>query len=1247
MCLPDLDHNWPRYVLPAGATLSPTDGFLPDPDSRYERYSNAGLLTLTEFFSRRCCVLLGDAGIGKSDTLRKEWQRVQAVAPQHTTVIFRSLRDFGSDVTAEQFLASPEIAAWIADEDAELFLFLDSLDEALLKVDTWSAHISNALAKWPVQRLWLRITCRAAFWPASLRFALTRGFQDGFSEVVLAPLRRRDVENAAAEHAIQADRLLTEIRRANATTFAARPLTLKMIFGIFAKHNRLPDTHAEMYQQGCRYLAGEHNGDVLEGHRLTSVSLDRRMVTVERIAAMSVFCDRRFVQQPNAADAPLPEGTLQASEICSNDVTPAELREVLASALFSFQSPDVLVWTNWSYAEFLAASWCILQQLTTASIKNLISVAGDHGSGIPQQLSSTAIWIGELRHELQRYLVELNPSLLLFIDEGAVNMAILPRLVKDSVERKTTWEVARQVSSYAHRFKHPGIAKQLSRYLRRPRKDWECATALHIAIACELSELSRDFVALVENDKVSLDLRQLAASAISHMGTDDARRAIRRFATNPVAEDVRDNLKGCAISANWPGNFPYAELMPLLKPPRSANHSGGYETFLVRFANELGTTLPADDLLILMRWAQQDWLATNRNVYFNPIVDRIMVAAWESIHDNAIRQAFSALLLSRIRNHQSAFPEEIGMRSRNEWSERLAQDGERRALQLRTAILSVEYSPYVMRGVCGALRVGPADCELLLEMARDGDEALRQKVSMIFFMLGREHRDVLTAIYRGTQAGVIDADLGLLLNVELGSETAQQLQDDYGREERQLLVRQNKIEEKLRTLDDLLVRSEGGEPNAWFFIWDLVLAADWPDVQSWGGASRLDQLTCWVRFDEATRERLYSAAQRCLLNATRPPLDFLGQTGWPSWASAEFAALLNTMERSPTDLLDTEDNVWQRWSTLALWYAFTGTNERDRGFRASLAQRLPPFLAAAELLLNLYIPESRCYSIVDGLRFDWTPEVARFMLDQIRRIDLGNSCWDTLVGLGFAEAPQLFEEYLWKEFASLCAGFGEDRDEHLVTTVALLLRHAKPGTWTKLRDLIFSEPSIGTDAVGRAGEVSQGHNWLGQMGDGEIAEMYIWMNRQFPADIGQIQGATFFGGPVTIRMLRESALVSMRSRGNLKVFRSVLQALPEVAWLPAQLAYDEEAHFHRRWQVETPEGLLRMAAENSIPWYLKKTSQIILFIVGFLSLAIGIISLMTAEGIWRIVTVIVCGTVFLVLSGLVFRLQMLDRRPKN
>ena len=247
MCLPELDHDWPRYVLPAGASLSLSDGFLPDPNE-YGKYFNPGLLTLAEFFNRRCCILLGDAGIGKSDVLRKEYERVQTIAPQGGAVVFCSLRDLGSDVAAEQFLASPEIATWIADDAAELFLFLDSLDEALLKVETWSGILSKAFTKWPLHRLRLRITCRPAFWPNSLGIALVKAFGDNLSKANLAPLRWRDVESAAAEHSIQSDRLLQEIRRANAATFAARPLTLKMIFGIFARAQ--PSS-----QNSCHYVS--------------------------------------------------------------------------------------------------------------------------------------------------------------------------------------------------------------------------------------------------------------------------------------------------------------------------------------------------------------------------------------------------------------------------------------------------------------------------------------------------------------------------------------------------------------------------------------------------------------------------------------------------------------------------------------------------------------------------------------------------------------------------------------------------------------------------------------------------------------------------------------------------------------------------------------------------------------------------------------------------------------------------------
>jgi hypothetical protein len=210
----------------------------------------------------------------------------------------------------------------------------------------------------------------------------------------------------------------------------------------------------------------------------------------------------------------------------------------------------------------------------------------------------------------------------------------------------------------------------------------------------------------------------------------------------------------------------------------------------------MDTALSAGDVLVLIRWAQQDWLAGNRNVYFDPIVDRIMVAAWEGIRDAAIRSAFVASLLRRIRSHEPGFPQGIGLRSRALWPERLAQDGERRSLLLRSAILAVEYSPYILRGVCSALLLGPADSAFLLETAREGDAALRQKISMIFFMLDWEHPDVLTAISRGTEEGVIDRSLATRLYIELGSEVAQQLRDGCGREEREAIARQDAIDEK-------------------------------------------------------------------------------------------------------------------------------------------------------------------------------------------------------------------------------------------------------------------------------------------------------------------------------------------------------------------------------------------------------------------------------------------------------------------
>jgi hypothetical protein len=127
---------------------------------------------------------------------------------------------------------------------------------------------------------------------------------------------------------------------------------------------------------------------------------------------------------------------------------------------------------------------------------------------------------------------------------------------------------------------------------------------------------------------------------------------------------------------------------------------------------------------------------------------------------------------------------------------------------LVTAIILAEDSSYFIRQVCSTLLVGPRDSQILLDMARAGNDATRRKINTIFFSLGWAFADTLNAIFWGTQEGVLDRDLEAPLYIELGSELAQELRDDYRREDREKAERQNTIDNGLTALQRLMRRNE-------------------------------------------------------------------------------------------------------------------------------------------------------------------------------------------------------------------------------------------------------------------------------------------------------------------------------------------------------------------------------------------------------------------------------------------------------
>lgn len=195
------DFPWERFWSPRGTPPSLQDGgYLTDPDTQWGRSLNPGLMRFSEVTETRCAVLLGEPGLGKTTALDAESEAIQSQAQSRgDEVWWIRLQEYGSEERlSRRLFESDQFRSWV-NGDKQLHLFLDSLDESRLLIRNVAAYLGGELSRpeLPIERLWLRIACRAADWPVVLQEALQNRWGSGFRAFELAPLRRKDVVIAA------------------------------------------------------------------------------------------------------------------------------------------------------------------------------------------------------------------------------------------------------------------------------------------------------------------------------------------------------------------------------------------------------------------------------------------------------------------------------------------------------------------------------------------------------------------------------------------------------------------------------------------------------------------------------------------------------------------------------------------------------------------------------------------------------------------------------------------------------------------------------------------------------------------------------------------------------------------------------------------------------------------------------------------------------------------------------------------
>lgn len=659
-------YDWKRFWCPLGSSISLQDGgYLVDPEGKYGNHFNPDLHSFDAIVEYPCLVLLGEPGIGKTSAMQDEKESTDArVEAEGGETLWLNLRVCGDLYALDQELfKSDKYTQWV-EGDHRLHIFLDSLDECRLQIRNVASVLGaklKSLDEDQVQRLSLRIGCRTAEWPGSLSDNMKNVWsEESVGIFELAPLRRKDVAIACVEEELDPEAFIRAVQEAEATPLALKPVTLQFLLDVYTQRGEFPSQQTELYLDGCRLLCDEANRGRLDNTgRSNTLSADQKLAVAARIAAVTVYSNK-FAVWTGLASGGFEEGDVPirnltgGSELVRDDefvVREDEVREALATGLFSSRGQEKLGWAHQTYAEFLAARYLVQREVGIEQMMSLISHPDDeHGRLIPQ-LHEASAWLASISPEVFRKITEVDPEVLLRSDIASADTkdkeAVIGTLLR-LYDKEKLRDIGYALHDRYRRLYHPGLAEQLRPYIADSNKGFMVRrVAIDIAEACELQKLQEAAAAVALDSEQEIYVRKEAAHFVARVGDSQTRRLLRPLAMGEAGDDPDNELRGNGLRAVWPEHITAEELFDTLEIP-DGSYFGAYWGFVTR---EVSEGLKPDHLTAALAWVERQNRHVHMSVGPGGLMDEVILRAWDHLEVPEIRAAFARASLSLLREH--------------------------------------------------------------------------------------------------------------------------------------------------------------------------------------------------------------------------------------------------------------------------------------------------------------------------------------------------------------------------------------------------------------------------------------------------------------------------------------------------------------------------------------------------------------------------------------------------------------------
>lgn len=1210
-------YDWQRFWIARTGMVDLSDGgFLTDPTNPL-RSSPTTPLPLTELAHYRALVLLGEPGIGKSTTLLEEAKRIANQTPSKNTIsIHIDLRAYSSEpLLHKRVFESAEFIAWVQGT-SHLVLHIDSLDEALLRIDSIANLLADEFPRYPASRMSVRIACRTAVWPArTLETALCHIWGEAAVGVFeLAPLTRRDVVAATEVLGIDPEAFFRELYAANAVPFAIKPLTLNLLFSLFKKEGRLPRSVADLYVRGCLKLCEESNQSRRDARRLGPLTPAQRLRVASRIAATTMFANRYAVWTGPEADG-VPEedvplsalaGGREHGEFPAFDVAEDSVREVLDTGLFTSRGDVRMGWAHQSYAEFLAALYLADKQVQP---RNILKVLQHPAGGLVPQLAVVTAWIASISKDVRQALIESEPMVLLrgdltnWIEQ---DLASLVASLMTALEHNRAHDFSIGISEFYARLNHPTLASQLRPYIQDASKNATSRrTAILIAQRCNVKELKPELLSLALDTSADPHLRARAVHALGTCGDDTVPAYMLRLARGELGPDPQDEIKGYALEILWPEHLSAHDLFGLITPP-TEGYFGAYAMFLTA---TLPKSLPVAELPAALAWATSfvSRASHNGNFQLGSFADSIFLRAWKNLDQPGVIAPLVSYVFACLNQGNELF-RGTGYREAETFLEDLKSDTSQRKrflLAVAQRILTRIDIYHLMRA--GLLRTD--DLLWLLRVCPGGPDFESTLVAeticnMVQATCRLDDADHFDRIYEAALKWPMlwERFKGVFEGVPLNSEDARRARETHemmkeleGRKPPPLTP------PPAERVASLLDRFESGDWGAWWRLNRELTLTPRSTVYGSDLEYSISEMPGWKAADELTRQRILDGAERYLVVAETSIDQWIGTTSLRRNDVAAFRAMLLLREHDHRAYRQIAAGTWAKWAPVI------AALPKSSGFEKSKLQtevvsdalNLAPieFVGAVRQIMRCERERARAttpetpqipgtsFFVLRQLEGCWNSEqLKEGIFDELRddanSEDQFGTILETLLASEFAPA---------RDYAiRILAGGHAQAGRYALAAAAALARHCAAAAWPTIWKLLIEDSAFAREFFLK---IAYGYrfqdSFFCSLNEQQLAELYVYLEQLFPRDSDpqHAEGRPHFVGPrESLAHLRDGIPQLIINRGTMAAVAAmqwIVGKLPELDWLPFRLLEAQQTMRMKTWSPLTPGELFRLVASKN------------------------------------------------------------------